>query len=70
MPKSRHVQSEGKPVNWEVFKKLWPYLTEFKKRVMLAILCLVAAKLASVLLIEPFLTLPAKNKIFTIFVPY
>jgi len=48
MPKSRHVQSEGKPVNWEVFKKLWPYLTEFKKRVMLAILCLVAAKLASV----------------------
>ena len=48
MPKSRQLENPEKPINWQIFKKLWPYLTEFKQRVMLAILCLVAAKLASV----------------------
>lgn len=48
MPKSRHFENPEKPINWQIFKKLWPYLTEFKQRVVLAILCLVAAKLASV----------------------
>ncbi|MDC0602865.1 ABC transporter ATP-binding protein/permease [Aliiglaciecola sp.] len=36
------------PVNWAVLKQLWPFLLEFKQRVFLAILCLVAAKVASV----------------------
>ncbi|WP_342807772.1 ABC transporter ATP-binding protein/permease [Alteromonas sp. M12] len=36
------------PVNWLVLKQLWPYLLEFKQRVLLAFLCLVAAKVASV----------------------
>ncbi len=35
-------------VNWSTLKSLIPYLTEFKTRMGLAILCLVMAKLASV----------------------
>jgi len=45
---SRTFNDEEKPINWRIFKKLWPYLTEFKQRVFFAILCLVAAKVASV----------------------
>lgn len=36
------------PLNWRVFKQLWPFLVEFKQRVFLAFLCLIAAKVASV----------------------
>ncbi len=36
------------PVKWHVLKQLWPYLLEFKSRVLLALICLVAAKLASI----------------------
>ena len=39
---------EAKDVNWRVLLDLMPYLSEFKLRVGLALLCLVAAKLASV----------------------
>ena len=35
-------------VNWATLKQLWPYLFEFRGRIALAMLCLVAAKLASV----------------------
>ncbi|MCG9729789.1 ABC transporter ATP-binding protein/permease [Shewanella sp. Isolate13] len=35
-------------LNWHVLRMLWPYLIEFKRRVALALLCLVIAKLASV----------------------
>lgn len=35
-------------VNWTTLKQLWPYLFEFRGRIGLAMLCLVAAKLASV----------------------
>ena len=45
---TRTLNDQDKPINWRIFKKLWPYLTEFKQRVWLAILCLVAAKVASV----------------------
>ncbi|WP_100641903.1 ABCB family ABC transporter ATP-binding protein/permease [Alteromonas facilis] len=48
MRSSRHFNDQDKPINWQIFKKLWPYLLEFKQRVWLAIGCLVAAKLASV----------------------
>ena len=41
------------PVTWRVLFKLLPYLGEFKQRVALALMCLVAAKLASVAL--PFI---------------
>lgn len=35
-------------VNWRAIKSLGPYLLEYKTRIFLAVLCLVAAKLASV----------------------
>ncbi|EGM71688.1 ABCB family ABC transporter ATP-binding protein/permease [Shewanella sp. HN-41] len=35
-------------LNWHVIKLLWPYLLEYKGRIILAMLCLVVAKLASV----------------------
>lgn len=35
-------------VDWSVVKQIWPYLTEFKVRVGIALSCLFAAKLASV----------------------
>ncbi|MFY0640538.1 MAG: ABC transporter ATP-binding protein/permease [Bermanella sp.] len=37
-----------KAIDWSVVKQIWPYLTEFKRRVFLALMCLVLAKLASV----------------------
>lgn len=36
------------PMQWQVFRQLWPYLLEFKQRVIMALLCLIAAKLASI----------------------
>lgn len=48
MRPSRLPVSPDTPVRWQVFFQLWPYLLEFRQRVLLALLCLVAAKLASV----------------------
>ncbi len=42
--------NEETAFNWRVLTKLWPFLTEFKTRVWLAISCLVGAKIASVAL--------------------
>ncbi len=39
---------ENVKVDWSVLKRLWPYLQEFRSRVLLALGCLVAAKVASV----------------------
>ena len=39
--------------SWHWVKTLWPYLMEYRGRVLLALLCLVAAKVASVSM--PFL---------------
>lgn len=36
------------PMRWQVIKQLWPYLLEYKSRVLLALTCLVMAKVASV----------------------
>ena len=36
------------PVNWVVVKQIWPFLLEFKHRVILALFCLLAAKMASI----------------------
>jgi len=38
----------NRSIDWSVIKQIWPYLTEFKHRVFLAIACLVLAKVASV----------------------
>jgi len=35
-------------LNWQVLRLLWPYLLEFRGRIVLALACLVVAKLASV----------------------
>jgi ATP-binding cassette subfamily B protein len=50
---SRYPVNEEASFNWRVLTKLWPFLTEFKARVWLAIACLVGAKVASVSL--PFI---------------
>lgn len=47
----RTMRSDFDPnqkVDWSVVKKVWPYLLEFKHRVILALGCLVLAKIASV----------------------
>ena len=36
------------PLNWQVLRQLLPFLVEFRGRVFLALMCLVAAKVASV----------------------
>ncbi|MEH6346650.1 MAG: ABC transporter ATP-binding protein/permease [Bermanella sp.] len=36
------------PVDWAVVKQIWPFLLEFKQRVILALFCLLAAKFASI----------------------
>ena len=48
MRKNRFPTNVDEPVKWHVLSQLWPYLLEFKHRVFLALLCLVAAKLASI----------------------
>lgn len=48
MPRRHNTVYDNAPVKWHVLKQLRPYLLEFKRRVVLALLCLVAAKLASI----------------------
>ena len=52
----RHRNYEVEPgtgMKWHVIKMLFPYLLEFKKRVLLALSCLVLAKIASIII--PFI---------------
>jgi len=53
MRPNRYPINDDTPINWRIFSQLWPYLTEFKLRVGLALLCLIAAKTASIYL--PFI---------------
>ena len=48
MRRNRFPIDENTDINWRVLLDLWPYLTEFKSRVFLALLCLIAAKLANI----------------------
>ncbi|MGI2257953.1 ABCB family ABC transporter ATP-binding protein/permease [Shewanella sp. GXUN23E] len=49
MRPSRYVeQTPPERLHWQVLGLLWPYLLEFKFRVALALLCLIAAKLAGI----------------------
>lgn len=50
MRPARFPVNDDAKFNWSIITKLWPYLLEFKARVWLAMLCLVAAKVASVTL--------------------
>jgi ATP-binding cassette, subfamily B, heavy metal transporter len=47
MRSNRYPTDQDSPFNWRVLLQLLPYFTEFKGRVWLAFLCLIAAKLAS-----------------------
>ncbi|GAC18051.1 ABCB family ABC transporter ATP-binding protein/permease [Paraglaciecola arctica] len=53
MRHNRYPMNDDTPINWRIFSQLWPYLIEFKLRVGLALLCLIAAKTASIYL--PFI---------------
>lgn len=53
MRPNRYPTNDDTPINWRIFTQLWPYLTEFRFRVGVALLCLVAAKTASIYL--PFI---------------
>lgn len=46
--RSQKTDVAAKDVNWSILRQLVPYLFEFRSRIVLAVLCLVGAKLASV----------------------
>ncbi|NMH65442.1 ABCB family ABC transporter ATP-binding protein/permease [Shewanella salipaludis] len=48
MRSSQYFEGQKESLNWQVLGLLWPYLLEYKGRIVLALLCLVLAKLASV----------------------
>ena len=46
--RSQNTHVAAKDVNWSILRQLLPYLFEFRSRIVLALLCLIGAKLASV----------------------
>ncbi|AWL11584.1 ABC transporter B family member [Saliniradius amylolyticus] len=48
MRSNRFPVDNDHPVNWHTLKQLLPYLSEFKARIGLALVCLIGAKLASI----------------------
>lgn len=48
MRSSRFPTTTNTPIRWQVFPMLWPYLLEFKGRILVALLCLVGAKIATI----------------------
>ena len=65
MRPSSYPEQEVSSINWQAFKLILPYLFEYKKRIALAMFCLILTKIASVYL--PFIlkdivdTLDANN---------
>jgi ATP-binding cassette subfamily B protein len=53
MRPSSYPEQEVSSINWQAFKLILPYLFEYKKRIALAMLCLILTKIASVYL--PFI---------------
>ncbi|WP_019027399.1 ABCB family ABC transporter ATP-binding protein/permease [Colwellia piezophila] len=53
MRPSSYPDQEVNSINWQAFKLILPYLFEYKKRIALAMLCLILTKIASVYL--PFI---------------
>ena len=48
MRRNRFPENPNQPVPWSIVGRLVPYLLEFRGRVALALVCLVAAKMASI----------------------
>lgn len=48
MPKPRRNYEDIKSFNWQVMRLVWPYLMEFKYRIAIGFLCLIATKVTSV----------------------
>ncbi len=48
MRPSSQLADSATPLNWSILKQLWPYLTEFKLRVIIAMIFMILAKVASV----------------------
>lgn len=48
MRRSHHVEIDNRSIQWHVLKMLWPYLVQFRRRVLFAMLFLVLAKVASI----------------------
>lgn len=48
MRSSDYSDNAEQKINWKVFQIVWPYLLEYKARIVLAIVCLVLSKAASV----------------------
>jgi len=46
--RSQKTDVAAKEINWSILRQLMPYLFEFRSRILLALLCLIGAKLASV----------------------
>lgn len=42
------AQAENAPISWSTIKSLWPFLSEYRRRIGLALLCLILAKLATI----------------------
>lgn len=42
------AEAESAPISWRTIKSLWPFLSEYRRRIGLAMLCLILAKLATV----------------------
>jgi ATP-binding cassette subfamily B protein len=53
MRRSHFPETEATSFNWRVMAMVWPYLLEFKSRIVLGFMCLILTKVASVYL--PFL---------------
>ena len=53
MARFQKADIENLDMKWHVFRLLWPYLLEFKKRTLAAFACLVLAKISTLFL--PFL---------------
>ncbi|WP_438969713.1 ABCB family ABC transporter ATP-binding protein/permease [Methylophaga sp.] len=41
------AEAESTPLNWRTLKSLWPFLSEYRRRIIIAMLCLILAKLAT-----------------------
>ncbi len=48
MRPSHYAEEADRAINWRVLALIWPYLLEYRSRITLALLCLLAAKAASV----------------------
>ena len=48
MHSTNYADDPDKSINWKVFRLIYPFLVEHRKRVAIALLCLIASKAASV----------------------